>query len=260
MRIYSWNVNGFRSVLKQGFVDWLDREQPDVLSLQEIRAEWAQIDDSTRQAIEARYDVCWFPASSKKGYAGSATLSKRELGLSHRPGLGIDEHDREGRIVQSRLPFATLIAGYFPNASSELVRLPYKRKFSADLTEIVRQRHARGERVIVVGDLNVAPEEIDLANPATNRRTPGFTDEEREDFRGYLGAGLVDVLRQRNPTAKGLYTWWSMRGGARSRNVGWRLDIFLVSEPLATRVREARIHADVLGSDHCPVSIEIEGE
>jgi exodeoxyribonuclease III len=257
MRIYSWNINGFRSALSKGFLGWLEREDPDVISLQEIRAEWAQIDAPAREAIEARYDVCWFPAEAKKGYAGSATLSRRGLGAEHARGLGIDDYDREGRIVVSRLPGVTMLAGYFPNASTELARLDFKRRFSRDLAKIVRRRHARGEALIVVGDLNVAPEEIDLANPASNRRTAGFTDEEREDFRGYLRAGLVDVFRERNPGVKGLYTWWSMRGGARARNVGWRLDMFLVSKALVGRVREARIHPEIAGSDHCPISLEL---
>lgn len=257
MRIYSWNVNGFRSVLKSGFLDWLRRTEPDVLNLQEIRAEWSQIDAAVREEIEAEYEVCWFPAVSKKGYAGAATLSRKGINATHKPGLGIEDYDREGRIIESALGGVTLLAGYFPNASAELVRLPFKRQFSRALSGIVRARHARGEGLIVVGDVNCAPEEIDLANPASNRKSPGFTDEEREDFRGYLAEGLVDVFRERNAGVKGLYTWWSQRGGARSRNVGWRIDIFLVSETLLPRVREVKIHPDVKGSDHCPISLEL---
>lgn len=257
MKIYSWNVNGFRAVLTKGFLDWLRKADPDVINLQEIRAEWSQVEPAVRQQLEASYDICWFPASVKKGYAGSATLSRKGLAASHTKGLGYPDYDGEGRIVVSTLPGFTLIAGYFPNASQGLVRLPFKRQFAADLTGIIRQRHDRGENLVVVGDLNVAPEPIDLANPDSNRLTAGFTDEEREDFRGYLDAGLVDVFRERNPGKKGLYSWWSAKGGARSRNVGWRIDIFLVSKPLVPRVLDARIHADVMGSDHCPVSLEL---
>lgn len=257
MKIYSWNINGFRAVLGKGFLDWLQQTSPDVLNLQEIRADWFQIDFVARQEIEERYDVCWFPATSKKGYSGTATLTRKGLSAVHTQGLGISDYDAEGRIIVSAFEGFTLIAGYFPNASEGLVRLPFKQRFAADLTRIVRERHARGEKVVLVGDMNVAPEEIDLANPASNRRTPGFTDEERADFKGYLDAGLVDVFRERNPGKKGLYSWWSARGGARARNVGWRIDIFLVSRELVPRVQDAQIHPGVLGSDHCPISLEI---
>ena len=152
----------------------------------------------------------------------------------------------------------TFIGGYFPNASAGLVRLAFKRTFARDLSAIVRQQHALGQKVILTGDMNVAPEEIDLARPRDNRMSPGFTDAEREDFRLYLEAGLVDILRMRNPGVPGLYTWWTARGGAREKNVGWRIDNFLVSRELAARVRDARIHADVLGSDHCPVSLDLD--
>lgn len=257
MKLVSWNVNGMRAALKKGFLDWFRATDPDFLSLQEIRADWLDLDTDTREELEAHHDVCWFPAAKKKGYAGSATLTRRGLGFSHTQGLGLSDYDVEGRMVVSERAGLTVIAGYFPNASAELVRLDYKREFSRNLTRIIEKRHGLGERIIVVGDMNVAPEEIDLANPKSNRKSPGFTDEEREDFRGYLSTGLRDVLRERNPTTPGLYTWWSQRGGARARNVGWRIDIFLVSEGLLPCVTSAKIHPEVRGSDHCPVSIEI---
>jgi exodeoxyribonuclease-3 len=257
VKIVSWNVNGMRSAMRKGFAPWLRKTMPDVLSLQEVRAEWDELAPEERALLEEHYEVCWFPSSAKKGYAGSATLTRRGLAFEHTRGLGIEEYDREGRIVVSRHRDFTLIAGYFPNASAELVRLPYKRAFAQDLARIVKEHHARGEKLVVVGDLNVAPEEIDLARPATNRKNPGFTDEEREDFRGYVAAGLVDVLRARNPGVPGLYTWWTVRGGARTRNVGWRIDIFLVSEGLLPHVTDARIHPDVHGSDHCPISLDL---
>jgi len=257
MKIYSWNVNGFRSALKHGFLDWLRQASPDVINLQEIRAEWEQVDFFARQEITERYDVCWFPSTAKKGYAGSATLTRKGLPFAHTAGVGIAGADAEGRLVVSTHADFTLIAGYFPNASEGLSRLDFKRSFSADLTRIIRERHARGEKLIVVGDLNVAPEEIDLANPSSNTRTAGFTAEEREDFKKYIDAGLVDVFRERHPSQKGLYTWWSARGGARARNTGWRIDIFLVSRDLVPRVADVKIHPDVLGSDHCPISLDL---
>ena len=257
MRFYSWNVNGFRSVLKKGFMDWLEEADPDVLSLQEIRSEWEEVDLAVRRQLETAYDVCWFPARSKKGYAGSATLSKKELGFSHVKGLGIEGYDAEGRIIVSRKDRLLFIAGYFPNASQGLVRLPFKRQFARDLAGLVARYQEAGDQVILTGDMNVAPEEIDLARPKDNTKNPGFTLEEREDFKLYLRAGLADVLRERNPGVEGLYTWWTARGGARERNVGWRIDLFLASRPLLERVKEAHIHADVLGSDHCPISLEL---
>ncbi len=253
----SWNVNGFRSVLGHGFMDWLERADPDVISLQEIRAEWDQVDLGVRRQLESAFDICWFPAAGKKGYAGSATLTKRELGFSHSKGLGIEAYDCEGRIIISTRGDLTFIAGYFPNASAGLTRLQFKRQFAKDLSIIIRSRHALGEKIILTGDMNVAPEEIDLARPKDNRTSPGFTDEEREDFRLYLAEGMVDVLRERNPGVTGLYTWWTARGGARAKNVGWRIDHFLVSRDLMDRVGAVTIHTDVMGSDHCPVSLEL---
>jgi len=257
MRFYSWNVNGFRSVLKQGFMDWLEATDPDVLSLQEIRAEWEQVDMGVRRELESAYEVCWFPSVSKKGYAGTATLSRKGLGFTHTQGLGIADYDQEGRLIVSEKDDLVFVAGYFPNASVGLVRLAYKRQFAKDLTAYVHNRQGAGKHLVVTGDMNVAPEDIDLARPKDNRMNPGFTDEEREDFRTYLSAGLHDVLRERNPGVPGLYTWWTARGGARERNVGWRIDHFLVSEPLVARTQEVRIHPEVLGSDHCPVSLTL---
>lgn len=257
MRFYSWNINGFRAVLKKGFMDWLEAADPDVLSLQEIRCEWEEVDLGVRRQLESAFDVCWFPSSSKKGYAGSATLARKELGFSHRKGLGMAEVDAEGRMIESTLGDLSFIAGYFPNASAGLVRLPFKRTFAKDLAAILKQRHKAGRRVLLAGDMNVAPQEIDLARPKDNVQNPGFTPEEREDFQLYLKAGMVDVLRERNPGVPGLYTWWTQRGGAREKNVGWRIDLFLASAALVGSVREASIHADVKGSDHCPISLEL---
>jgi len=258
LKCYSWNVNGFRSALTQGFMDWLEKTDPDVISLQEIRAEWDQVDLGARRELESAFDICWFPSSGKKGYAGSATLTKRELGFSHSKGLGIEAYDAEGRIIISTRGDLTFIAGYFPNASSGLVRLQFKRQFAKDLATIIRSRLAQGERIILTGDMNVAPEEIDLARPKDNRTSPGFTDEERQDFRAYLAEGLVDILRERNPGVPGLYTWWTARGGARAKNVGWRIDHFLVSQALVDQVEAVTIHTDIMGSDHCPVSLTLK--
>ncbi len=258
MKIVSWNVNGFRSSLKSGFLDWFDATKPDVLSLQEIRVEWEELDFATRDELTRKHDVSWFPARSKKGYSGSATLTRKGLGFKHTQGVGTEAYDVEGRLIVSEGMGFTFIAGYFPNASTGLVRMPYKRAFAQDLAANMKARIARGENVVVVGDMNVAPEEIDLANPKTNRTNPGFTNEEREDFQGYLAAGMRDVFRDRHPGEKSLYTWWSQRGAARAKNVGWRIDIFLVSEGFVSKVKDAQIHPDQKGSDHCPVSLELD--
>ncbi len=258
MKFISWNVNGFRAALRKGFMEWLEAADPDVLSLQEIRCEWNEIDLEVRKQLEAGYEVCWFPATSKKGYAGSATLTRKGSGWSHAKGLELPEVDAEGRIIVSTKGKLTFIAGYFPNASAGLVRLPFKQKFAADLAKILKARHAKGEQIILTGDMNVAPEEIDLARPKDNVKNPGFTPEEREGFQGYLKAGMVDVLRHLNPGVSGLYSWWTARGGAREKNVGWRIDLFLISETLMPRLQDAAIHADVLGSDHCPVSLALK--
>ena len=258
MKFFSWNVNGFRAVLKSGFMDWLEKADPDVLSLQEIRADWDQVDLGVRRDLECAFDVAWFPSTSKKGYAGSATLTKKELCFKHTHGMGLELFDQEGRMVISTCGDLTFMAGYFPNASAGLVRLPFKRQFARDLAADIKIRHARGEKIILTGDMNVAPEDIDLARPKDNRMNPGFTDEEREDFRLYLKAGMVDILRERNPGVPGLYTWWTARGGAREKNVGWRIDNFLVSKDLAPRVKDAKIHTDVMGSDHCPISLDLD--
>jgi len=257
MRFFSWNVNGFRAALKKGFMDWLEESEPDVLCLQEIRCEWDEIDFSVRKSLESAYEVCWFPASSKKGYAGSATLTKHGGGWKHQRGMGIPDYDVEGRMIVSRKDSLVLIGGYFPNASAGLVRLPYKRTFAKELADFVRAEHTAKNKVILVGDMNVAPQEIDLARPKDNVNNPGFTPEEREDFQGYLSAGLVDIIRERNPDVPGLYTWWSQRGGARGRNVGWRIDLFLVSRSLVEQIEDAAIHNEVHGSDHCPISMSL---
>lgn len=255
MKLISWNVNGFRAVLKKGFMEWLEEADPDFLNLQEIRCEWEEVDLETRRQLEAGFDICWFPSTRKKGYAGSATLTRKGSGWVHTPGLGLPEVDEEGRLVLSRKGDLTVIAGYFPNASAGLVRLPFKRKFSQDLAKILDARQKQGEKIILVGDMNVAPEEIDLARPRDNVKSPGFTPEEREDFQLYLKAGMADVLREQNPGVPGLYTWWTARGGARSKNVGWRIDLFLVSRTLESRVKDASIHPEVMGSDHCPIGL-----
>lgn len=255
MRIVTWNVNGFRAVLKKGFLDWLDRADPDVLCLQEIRSDWTDLGPEVRDALTSRWDVCWFPATRKKGYSGTATLTRKALGFSHTPGMGEPDFDAEGRMVQSRRGPLTLLNGYFPNSGPELARLPFKRQFASTLARLMA---ARTGPLVVVGDMNVAPQPIDLAHPKANEKNAGYTREEREDFQTYLATGMVDAVRHQNPGVTGLYTWWSNRPGVREKNIGWRIDLVLVSPDLVPRVRSTATHAQVMGSDHCPVEVELE--
>ncbi len=258
MKIYSYNLNGYRSATRKGFREWFTRTQPDVLCLQEIRADWGELDDEDRALLKQNHEVCWFPSTKKRGYAGTATLVKKGMRFEHQAGVGVEAFDEEGRLIVSTHPAFTLIGGYFPNASEGLSRMDYKRSFSRWIRSEIERRHSNGERVIVIGDLNVAPEEIDIARPDANRRSPGFTDEEREDFRGYLAAGVVDAFRERNPGKVGQYTWWSTRASSRERNVGWRLDLALVSRELDPSVIDVVHHTKVLSSDHCPISVELD--
>jgi exodeoxyribonuclease III len=255
LRLFSWNVNGFRACLKKGFLDWFETADPDLLSLQEVRCSWEDLAPPVQARLERTHEICWFPSTRRRGYAGSATLVRRGLAFEHTRGIGIPDFDDEGRLVVSRRGQLAVIAGYFPNAGEGLVRLPFKRQFARDLARILASRHASGEQIVLAGDMNVAPEAIDLARPKANVTSPGFTPEEREDFKLYLAAGMADALRERNPGVSGLYTWWSQRTGARDRNVGWRIDLFLVSRSLLPRVHDAAIHADVTLSDHCPISL-----
>ena len=257
LEIFSWNINGFRSVLKKGFIEWLELRSPDILSLQETRCEWDEIDLKTRQLIENEYQVIWHPCTVKKGYSGTALLVRKGLNLTNNMFMDIPEIDREGRLIEGVFGNTLLLTGYFPNASDGLKRLNYKRFFSRSVIERVQYHQSFGRSIILVGDLNVAPETIDLHNPEANKYSPGFTDEEREDFKSYLKLGLVDIHRHLNPHTREIYTWWSNRIGARSRNAGWRIDIFLITKSLVDSVQQSRILSDDLGSDHCPVALRI---
>ncbi|HTB63920.1 MAG TPA: exodeoxyribonuclease III [Opitutales bacterium] len=250
--LISWNVNGLRSVIGKGLLTFIEQRIPDVLCLQEIK-----ISEEHVPALALPYAHQFWHHAEKPGYSGTAILShvKPRQVLRDFPGKHV--HPAEGRVLAAEFAGYWLVNVYVPNSRRELVRLPYRqkewdpalRKFLSDL--------AREKPVIVCGDFNVAHAEIDLANPASNRRNAGFTDEERTGFTDLLGAGFVDVFRDKHPGEKGHYSWWTYRSDARARNIGWRIDYFLVSSPLAKKVREAFIWPDVTGSDHCPVGIEL---
>ena len=250
MKIISWNVNGLRSVLRKNFLDYLTEEEPDILCLQETRAD----PNDVEQLWPVSYATYW-NCAKKKGYAGTAIFSKTRP-LATTCGIGFVKHDSEGRVVAAEYPEFFLVNVYVPNSQRELTRLAYRQKWDRDFLAYLRKLEQR-KPVIFCGDLNVAHTELDLANPKANMRNHGFTPEERAGFGALLKAGFIDTFREFEK-AGGHYTWWSPMMGARARNVGWRIDYFLLSASLRPRLKRAFIRCDVPGSDHCPVGIELE--
>ena len=249
MKLISWNVNGLRACVGKGFFAFMEAEQPDMLCLQETKLQPEQ-----PPQIEGYYE--YWNSAEKKGYSGVALFSKTEPeAVSY--GLGIDEHDHEGRVITADYGAFYLVTVYTPNSQDELKRLDYRMRWEDDFRAYLQKLDAE-KPVIVCGDMNVAHQEIDLKNPKTNRRNAGFTDEERAKMTELLGAGFTDTFRHFYPELTGAYSWWSYRFKAREKNAGWRIDYFLVSNRLIGRVKAARILSDVFGSDHCPVLIELE--
>ena len=255
IKLYSWNVNGIRAALKKGFLGWFDETGPDILCLQEVRAEEHQIDPALASPLG--YHAIWNPSRAKKGYSGTAILSRqapKEVEL----GLGDEEFDVEGRTVIAHFDDFVLLNSYFPNGRDDLSRVDYKLRFYDLFLERCEQFRAEGRSVVFCGDLNTAHNEIDLARPKENQKNTGFLPEERAAIDRMTGAGYLDTWRLLEPETTDRYTWWAMRMRARERNVGWRLDYFFVDEGLRDAVRGARIHDQVMGSDHCPVELELE--
>lgn len=251
MKLLSWNVNGIRAVLNKGFGDFLRSEAPDILCLQETKARPEQVPLPDELA---GYHAFWSSAE-KPGYSGVAVFSRDEP-IAVKEGMGIADHDREGRLLTVEFADFILVNVYTPNAQDELRRLPYRLEWDAAFREHVRRESAR-KPVVFCGDLNVAHQEIDLARPRENRRNPGFSDEERESFGMLLDAGFIDTFRHLYPDREAAYSWWSYRAGARQRNIGWRIDYFGVSREFIGNVKNATILPEVLGSDHCPVGVEL---
>ena len=249
MKLISWNVNGLRAVLKKNFLEFLDAEQPDVLCLQETKC----TPDQVEHLWAASYATFW-NCAEKKGYSGTAIFTK-ERPLNVTPHVGIVEHDREGRVLAAEYKDFFLVNVYTPNSKRELERLPYRQVWDKDFLRYLKKLEKK-KPVIFCGDLNVAHTEIDLANPKANVRNHGFTIEERNGFTAFVDAGFVDTFRE-FVKGGGHYTWWRVFSGARSRNIGWRLDYFLISKALRPRLKSACILPKVLGSDHCPVGIEM---
>jgi len=254
MRLISWNVNGIRAVVRKGFWDWLSSASPDVLCIQETKAHPEQLSRKLRNP--PAYHACWNSAQ-RKGYSGVATFSKPEP-LSIQAGFGVGEFDIEGRVLMTGYPGFKLFNVYFPNGKRSAERLDYKLRFYAAFLEVCDTLHARGDRLIVCGDINTAHRPIDLAHPRENAKTSGFLPEERAWLDRYFEHGFVDAFRVFYPDEPGQYTWWTYVTSARARNVGWRIDSFWVSESLMPAVTGAGILSDVMGSDHCPVTLDVD--
>ena len=249
MRFISWNVNGLRAAVGKGFSEYFKEADADIFSLQETKLQAGQIDLETEG-----YHQYWNYAE-KKGYSGVAVFTKQEP-LSVAYGIGVEEHDHEGRVITLEFPDFYHVTVYTPNSQQENARLAYRMEWEDAFRAYVSGLDAK-KPVVICGDLNVAHNEIDLKNPKTNRRSAGFTDEERGKFTELLGAGFVDTFRYFYPEQEGIYSWWSYRFKAREKNAGWRIDYYVVSARLQDKLMDAKIHTEVLGSDHCPVELEI---
>jgi exodeoxyribonuclease-3 len=256
MKITTWNINGLRAALTKGMLENISAIDPDILCLQEIKARPEQVDTTSIQNIQSVFPhVHWNPAQ-RPGYSGTASWS-RVPPLETTLGLGVDEFDREGRVVAYHFQDFWLFNIYFPNGQHDLGRVPFKLDFYAKLLEICDQLHSSGQNVILCGDFNTCHNEIDLRHPKPNSTATGFLPEERAWIDRFLAHGFVDVFRKMYPT-RVEYTWWTYIGNARKNNVGWRLDYFLVSEALAGRVQDIIHHTAVMGSDHCPVTLVLK--
>ena len=250
MKLISWNVNGLRACVGKNFMEFFENIDADILCVQETKLQEGQIDLDL-----PGYEQYWNYAE-KKGYSGTAVFTKKTP-INVFYGLGIEEHDKEGRVITLEYEDFYFVTVYTPNSQNELKRLDYRMTWEDAFREyLVSLSEKKG--VIVTGDMNVAHKEIDLKNPSSNHHNAGFTDEERDKFSKLLESGFVDSFRYFYPDQEQIYSWWSYRFNARSRNAGWRIDYFLVSEDLKEKMKDAKIHIDVLGSDHCPVELDIE--
>ncbi|MCR5459616.1 MAG: exodeoxyribonuclease III [Acetatifactor sp.] len=249
MKLISWNVNGLRACLQKGFLEYFKEADADVFCLQETKLQAGQHD------LELPGYYQYWNYAEKKGYSGTALFTKKEP-VSVTYGIGVPEHDQEGRVITAEFDKYYVIVVYVPNSQRELTRLDYRMQWEEAFLNYVKGLDAK-KPVIYCGDLNMAHQEIDLKNPKTNHKNAGFTDEERNCFTKVLANGFVDSFRYLYPEAKDAYSWWSYMGNARAKNVGWRIDYFVVSEKMKDQIKEAKIHPQVMGSDHCPVELDL---
>lgn len=247
MKLISWNVNGLRACVKKGFEEVFKEMDADIFGVQETKLQEGQIDF----APEGYH--CYWNYAEKKGYSGTAVFSKVEpLNVSY--GIGIEQHDKEGRVITLEFAEFYFVTVYTPNSQNELARLDYRMEWEQDFREYLCELNKK-KPVVMTGDLNVAHNEIDLKNPTTNKTNAGFTQEERDQFTALLEAGFVDSFRMLYPEKEGAYSWWSYRFKAREKNAGWRIDYFVVSKDWKDKIENSLIYADVMGSDHCPVGL-----
>ena len=253
VKMFSWNVNGIRAVQRKGFLDWLYQTSPDILCIQETKAHPDQLDDELK--APANYLSYWASAE-RKGYSGVALYSRSEP-VSVQIGLGLEEFDREGRTIIADYGEFVLLAAYFPNGSRDHSRVPFKMAYKQAFLEICNRHRNNGRSVIFCGDVNTAHREIDLARPKENSDSTGFLPVERAWIDQVVEEGYIDTFRTMHPEEREVYSWWAYWGKARERNVGWRIDYFFTSPDLHDRIAAAEIHTEVLGSDHCPVSLTL---
>lgn len=252
-KILSWNVNGIRAAYKKGILDWFEKEKPDMLCLQETKAHPEQL---TNDLLNVNGYKAYFSSAEKKGYSGVVTYTKEEpVNVEH--GIGIKKFDSEGRFIITEFESFTLFNIYFPNGKARKERLDYKMNFYDAFLKHCKKLLKQGKKIVVCGDVNTAHKEIDLARPKANEKTSGFLAEEREWIDKFLKAGFVDTFRMFNTEPEN-YTWWDMITRARDRNVGWRIDYFYASENLKDNIKSASIHSSVMGSDHCPIELELK--
>lgn len=250
MKMVSWNVNGLRACVTKGFVDIFNKLDADIFCLQETKLQEGQID----LPLEGYYQ--YWNYAEKKGYSGTAIFTKKEP-LAVTNGIGIDEHNTEGRVITLEFEDFFFVTCYTPNSQNELKRLDYRMKWEDDFREYLLSLNNK-KPVILCGDLNVAHNEIDLKNPKTNRKNAGFSDEEREKMTILLNSGFTDSFRYLYPDKEEIYSWWSYRFNARKNNAGWRIDYFITSDSIKDKIIDSKIHTDIMGSDHCPVELDID--
>ena len=250
MKLISWNVNGIRACITKGFKDFFKTANADIFCIQETKCQKGQVE------LEFEGYKSYWNSEEKKGYSGTEIFTKKEpLNVTY--GIGIEEHDKEGRVITLEYEKFYMVNIYTPNSKRELERLEYRQIWEDEIRKYLLKLNET-KPVIMCGDLNVAHEEIDLKNPKTNHRSAGFTDEERNKMTELLQAGFIDSFRYLYPTQENIYSWWSYMRKAREKNVGWRIDYFIVSKDIENKIKEARIDTDILGSDHCPVELEID--
>lgn len=251
MKFISWNVNGIRACVQKGFLDFFQEADADIFCIQETKMQEGQLD------LELPGYHQYWNYAVRKGYSGTAVFTKREP-ISVQYGIGIEEHDQEGRVITLEFEDFYFVTVYTPNSQSELARLDYRMQWEMDFLKYLKRLEEK-KPLVFCGDLNVAAEEIDLKNPKTNRKNAGFTDEERDKFRTLKASGFIDTFRYFYPDQEGIYSWWSYRFSARKKNAGWRIDYFIVSEVLKDRLEDAKILTEIMGSDHCPVELDMKG-